>query len=297
MSSFTADMLDDARRGGADLGVRAAIVTEFIHAIQADDGGFRGRDGRTDLYYTLFGLQCARALDIPLDWERVAAFLGRTDDRIDDLTHAASLARCWALLPRDAMTDERQAALLSRIAAFRAQDGGYALLATMHAGSVYGSFLAFLAYQDFDQHVPHPERVLACIRTLCTGDGGYANVPDTPLGTTPVTAAALVLTHALGGVVDATTIAWLIARHETGGGFTATPGAPVPDLLSTATALSALIRVGAPLSALRESCRRFVLSLFDDRGGFHGTRYDDMIDCEYTFYGLLALGCLARVGA
>jgi hypothetical protein len=34
-------------------------------------------------------------------------------------------------------------------------------------------------------------------------------------------------------------------------------------------------------------------SLWDATGGFHGNWTDDMLDCEYTYYGLLALGHLS----
>ena len=67
----------------------------------------------------------------------------------------------------------------------------------------------------------------------------------------------------------------------------------MPDLLSTATALHALAAVGAPLDDLREPCLDFLDSLWDHRGGFHGSWADDALDCEYVFYGLLALGHLS----
>jgi hypothetical protein len=40
----------------------------------------------------------------------------------------------------------------------------------------------------------------------------------------------------------------------------------------------------------------FVDSLWTNRGGFFGSWLDDTLDCEYTYYGLLALGHLTIAG-
>jgi len=67
----------------------------------------------------------------------------------------------------------------------------------------------------------------------------------------------------------------------------------MPDLLSTATALHALVALGTALETLAEPCLDFVDSLWTNRGGFHGHWADDELDVEYAFYGLLALGHLS----
>jgi hypothetical protein len=77
------------------------------------------------------------------------------------------------------------------------------------------------------------------------------------------------------------------------GGFKAIPFAPMPDLLSTAVCLHALSGAGHDLERLREPCLDFVDSLWSAEGGFHGNWTDHTLDCEYTYYGLLALGHLA----
>jgi prenyltransferase beta subunit len=78
------------------------------------------------------------------------------------------------------------------------------------------------------------------------------------------------------------------------GGFLAMPRAPIPDLLSTATALHALACLEEPLpQSAREACLDFLDSLWTAEGGFHGHWADDHLDVEYTFYGLLALGHLS----
>ena len=71
----------------------------------------------------------------------------------------------------------------------------------------------------------------------------------------------------------------------------------MPDLLSTATTLHALAALEVRLTEEQtERCLDFVDSLWNADGGFHGNWTDDYLDCEYTFYGLLALGHLSLNG-
>ena len=89
------------------------------------------------------------------------------------------------------------------------------------------------------------------------------------------------------------TVDWLLARHDPQtGGFFAAQDAPLPDLLSTATALFTLSLMNIPIDNLRSQSTEFVQLLWDDTGGFCGSPADTVPDCEYTFYALLALGCL-----
>jgi hypothetical protein len=90
---------------------------------------------------------------------------------------------------------------------------------------------------------------------------------------------------------------WLLDRCYAGGGFFASRATPVPDLLSTATALHALTALQVPIAGVREPCLDFVDSLWTNRGGFYGTWADDAADCEYTYYALLALGHLSLASA
>ena len=67
----------------------------------------------------------------------------------------------------------------------------------------------------------------------------------------------------------------------------------MPDLLSTATALHALAALEEPLGPTKDRCLDFVDSLWTNEGGFYGHWGDTMVDGEYTYYGLLALGHLS----
>jgi hypothetical protein len=88
---------------------------------------------------------------------------------------------------------------------------------------------------------------------------------------------------------------WLIQRCSRQSGFAAAPLVPVPDLLSTATALHALSQFNSLPPEITDRCLDFVIGLWDESGGFVGHALDRTPDCEYTFYALLALGNLAPV--
>ena len=55
--SLRLEMLQVARVAPAVLGDATELVRNFLASQQNPDGGFRDRDGESDLYYTVFGLR------------------------------------------------------------------------------------------------------------------------------------------------------------------------------------------------------------------------------------------------
>jgi hypothetical protein len=210
-----------------------------------------------------------------------------------DFVHLACLARAMANLPRDSMDEPIRLSILDRIESHRTPDGGYGATPAAKDGTLYGCFLAWGAYQDLGADMPDPQGLVACIESLRADDGGYANQRDLPMGLTPSTAAAATLLRQLGQPLAPELGEWLLARCRPEGGFFATPMAPIPDLLSTATALHALAGMQVDFAKVKEPCLDFIDTLWSGRGGFFGTWEDDVLDCEYTYYGLLALGHLS----
>jgi geranylgeranyl transferase type-2 subunit beta len=285
-------MLQVARLAPKELGESRDLVAAFLRGSLNPDGGFQDRAGASDLYYTVFGLDALIALQAPLPVAETSAYLDRFGDGAGlDFVHLACLARAWAALRRQsdpAFVDR----LLGRIEACRHEGGGYATTAATH-GSAYGAFLAMGAYQDLGRAVPEPERLVASLRRLRAADGSYANHPGLNSGATTATAAAVLVLRHLDDTLERTAGLWLLDRCHARGGFFASSATPVPDLLSTATALHALAALHVPIAGLRDPCLDFVDSLWTNRGGFFGTWADDTVDCEYTFYALLALGHLS----
>ncbi len=318
--SLRLDMLRAAARARRRRPDAAQRIARFLQSRAMPDGGFTGRGAASDLYYTVFGMQGLVALGEALPSaavepdaepaikpaiEPAAEAAGHArhatlhylrefgDGASLDFVHLACLARCWALLADDKPAPDVRTTVLKRLEAFRSPDGGYHPTPGAGRGTAYAAFLALGAYQDFETPLPEPAGLVRCVQSLRTDGGGYANTPGMPQGSSPATAAAVVVLNELGETVGQDVIGWLAAQMHTDGGWSAMPAVPLADLLSTATAIHALAVAGASLDKARSPCLPFVESLWSDEGGFRGHGFDDHLDCEYTFYGLLALGHLA----
>jgi len=291
--SFRLKMLQVARVAPKVLGEASGLVVGFLRSKQDACGGFVDRDGKPDLYYSVFGMEGLMALREAVDEVRMVAWLKTFGDGAGlDFVHVCCLARCWSSLGLRGLTEEVKAGIMARVEGYRSGDGGYHQSMGREAGSSYGCLIGWSAYEDLGERCPEQERLLDCLMSLRTEDGGWSNERGLPIGVTPAAAAAVSLCQHLGIPVEAKVRDWILAQCLPEGGFKALPGIPIPDLLSTAVALHALSALEADLGPLREACLDFVDSLWSAEGGFHGNWTDDELDCEYTFYGLLALGHL-----
>jgi len=293
--SLRLQMLQVARLGVQALGESAPLVRAFFERQLSPEGAGRDRDGRADLYYTIFALAGLEATGSGIPRDTVATYLetfGPGDNL--DFVHLGALARCWAAIGPDRLPQGRVDQILKRIEAYRSNDGGYDSDQDSAYGNAYGCFVALGAYQDLGRELPKQLRLVQSLKFLETPDGAWANAPGLNAGSTNATAAAVTLLHQLNMPVNAAVADWLQAQLHPQGGFLAMPQTPIPDLLSTATALHALACLERPLpKAAQERCLDFLDTLWSAEGGFHGHWADDHLDAEYTFYGLLALGHLS----
>ena len=298
--SLRLEMLQVARLAPKMLGDSADLVRAFFARQFSEAGAGRDREGRPDLYYTIFALAGLQALTSDLStlnsqlstsspWLRTFG-----DGATLDFVHLGALARCWAAVGLEKVPAGLAASVLARIETFRARDGGYDGDPGAEHGNAYGCFVALGAYQDLRGELPGPLRMVQCLKFLETPDGAWANARGLRIGSTNATAAAVTLLHQLGMPIHPGVGDWLLAQAHPDGGFRAMPAAPLPDLLSTATTLHALACLETPVpEPIRERCLDFIDTLWSAEGGFHGHWADDHLDAEYTFYGLLALGHLS----
>jgi len=278
------EMISTASRAVDVLGESVNCVGDFVSSQINPDGGFRGRDGKSDLYYTSFGIDCLCSLDCEIPKDIILSYLKNccTADALD-LVHFASLVRSLENIESKSSPKILQGRISDSLKRFAKQ----------RPRSAYDFFFTVALYQDLGFDIPEPEAIAEMILSLESADRGFVNDLNVYAGSVPATAAALVVLHYLGKDAPARTIDWLFDRVSSSGGFTAVPNAPVADLLSTATAVFALKTIGVPLDSITESTLDFVDMLWDTRGGFHGNIYDQALDCEYTFYGLLAIGAVS----
>ena len=293
--SLRLQLLQVARLAPRLLGESTDLVRGFYRRQFTDNGPACDRAGKPDLYYTIFAIAGAQALDVEVPSDRIRAWLASHGDGEGlDFVHLGALARCWAAVGDGRVPGTVATGLLQRIESYRKPDGGYEGDPSVTHGTAYGAFVALGAYQDLGRTPPQALSLVRSLKHLEPPDGAWSNAPGLPCGAMNATAGAVTLIRHLGFPVNPDVGRWIVRQEHPGGGFLAVPGAPLPDLLSTATALHALACLEHRVpSDIHGRCMDFIDTLWTADGGFHGHWADDHLDAEYTFYGLLALGHLS----
>ena len=265
----------------------AALLTDevrmaMLRALWPAGARGRGDDGRWDLYYGFFALECLEAL-------RESSVTGHARELVDqvrapeaaDVVHTCCFARILWRLRDEGRYDAEQRRVLGRLRRARRL-----------SSRVYDAFLLGLALQERGHRLVQARRLQRLLRPYRRADGSMAGETTAVQGSTPVTA-AVVTSLAAAGVDDPAALDWLWAQSDVGGGFRAWPGAPQPDLLSTGVALTALHVGGRRLRPAVAATVDFVERCVSGDGlmrampGVPGPG-----DSEYTYYGLMALGSL-----
>lgn len=306
MIQLTVELLQGLGRLPEDVRARHSA---YLCAAQNSDGGFSGREGGSDLYYTGFGLRGLAVLDSlsPEICGRAAGFLK------DSLNRQASVVDFFSLLyaallvqggggpdvfaDSPAGWDGRVAGLLET---FRAPDGGYAKVAGGLSGSTYHTFLVGLCYQLLGRPLPRMDDALRFVMARRREDGGFVEIaPMRRSGTNPTAAAIGVLQMldssdqaALSADTSEAVAHFLSEMPSMEGGFRANGRAPLADLLSTFTGLWTLHQLRAINRVDTAAALEYVRMLELPGGGFRGGLWDQQTDVEYTFYGLGCLGLL-----
>jgi geranylgeranyl transferase type-2 subunit beta len=282
----------------------------YLRASQNPDGGFSGRAGGSDLYYTGFALRGLAVLDAlkPDIAERAAGFLRGSLTQQTSVIDFFSLLYSWVLVQLGGGADvlagsppdwpDRVAEMLE---SFRTADGGYAKTIGGASGSTYHTFLVALCYQLLGRPLPRLADVVRFVAGRRREDGGYVEIAPMRRGGTNPTAAAVGLlqmaAEEMPGVLEEIregVISFLADMTSPEGGLRANGRAPLADLLSTFTAAWTLEQLGGLDRLDAQQVRRYAESQQKPEGGFHGGLWDEGHDVEYTFYGLGVLALLAE---
>ncbi len=275
---------------------------QYLLAAQREDGGFAGREGGSDLYYTGFALRSLAVLGelYGETAQQAAKYLRSRLRGQETIVDFLSLIYGGKLLQATAGVDifhdadpNWQAAVAAALHKLRRSDGGFAKGTEGNASSTYHTFLVLLCLELIEQPLPAPERVVAFLRSQQAEEGGFLEIRAQKRAGTNPTAAAIASLRLLGALDEETrldTIDFLLDLQTDEGGLRANTRIPIADLLSTFTGLLTLQDLGGAEQADTKPMARFVKSLEIETGGFHGAQWDPSHDVEYTFYGL---GCLA----
>lgn len=303
LTKLTNRLLDGVEKIPADIRERNSA---YLLEAQNPDGGFSGREGGSDLYYTGFALRSLAVLQAlnPELCGRTAEFLRQKMTGSAGVVDFFSLVVSCYLVPlgggpdvlADAPTDwrERVAATLET---FRTPDGGYGKAPKVPHGSTYTSFLVALCLQLLDRPIPEPNKLAAFVKSRRRDDGGYVEISAMKRSGTNPTAAGVGLLQILGELDDdasrgtADFLVGLTSPYE--GGLRANDRIPAADLLSTFTGGWTLDQLNAADRLDWSSVRSYAEECERPIGGFRGGLWDEQTDVEYTFYGLGALALSA----
>lgn len=277
----------------------------YVAIAQQPDGGWRGREGNSDLYYTGFALRTL-AITGRLRGElaeRAANYLRGKLAGHETIVDFLSLIYAATLLDLSAGIDLFAAAptnwrdnIAATLEKLRRDDGGYAKGMEGTASSTYHSFLVLLCLQAIERPIPQPEKLVAFLMSQRAEEGGFREIRAAKrAGTNPTAAAigALRMLNAVDANLREETLDFLANMQTDEGGLRANTRIPIADVLSTFTGLVTLLDLGELDAIDLAAARKFVVGLQLPAGGFAAATWDPAGDVEYTFYGLGSWGLLS----
>ena len=284
---------------------RIARHREFLIRQQTESGGFCGREGDADLYYSGFairGLAVSGGLDDECR-DRVASYLGSINPLtlgvIDLLSWLYSALVVQAAGGPDLLQDTPAGfadTIAATIEALRTSDGGYAKSCEGSMGSTYHSFMVALTYELLGRKMPRRNAMVQFLYNRQRDDGGFVEIsPMKRSGTNPTAAAVALLVQldAMEDDIAEDVIGFLTDVVSAEGGFQANTRIPFADGLSTFTGLLTAHDLGRRDLISPDRILHWVsTSLELPTGGFRGASWDQQADVEYSFYGLGILGLL-----
>jgi len=253
--------------------IQAEIKAQILKSI-SKEGAFSDRGGKSDIYYSMFGLFVAEALSINEIIPSLKVYVKRV---VNEESLSGIHLYCGAILYTklhgfDDVTERLRKKVKAEVKVEVEAKG------RMSSGYTFFIGLLTLYYlQDYRSILKLKKRI-----------SSISNEKDIPCS---FAAADAVINAILGKPVKESEIK-LRSFYRQNGGFVAVQKAPVTDMLSTAVALYALQFINSDLKDIKPDCLTFVDGLYLN-GGFRATELDFDIDIEYTFYGLLALGALS----
>jgi geranylgeranyl transferase type-2 subunit beta len=270
----------------------------FIRARQSEDGGFAGRQGASDPYYTDFALRVTSLLAPGSDvGVKAATYLPTVAAPPDDVVAAFSLLNCRRMLDECGCSVEIDVESTMRaVDMHRLEAGGWSR-AGSDAVSAYCTFIGALCHQLTGTPVPEAAAAADAVAALQTTDGGFREQSSDSASQINATAAAIAFLRMTGRVTAEQQLRareYLLRMQAGDGGMLAHEAVPHGDLLSTFTGMLTLTTLGSVAGLDVQAAARFLRWVALPEGGFVGYIGDTEPDVEYTYYGL---GCLALLSA
>ena len=278
------------------------LQRDFVLQKQQPDGGFGGRQGESDVYYSDFAVRVLDLLEPRCPaLEAVSRSLAALPDEPRSITECFNRLNLRRLLVRQGFTADVKAWTLQDVLDRGVlAGGGWGDLATGRL-SAYDTFLALLCRGMLESPDVADETAAAAhaLQQLACADGGYAQTLGMHRGQTCATAAVAAVLMMAEKPVPEVAVRFLAAMQAQDGGLRAHADAACGDLLSAFTGFLTLLQLGVPQAVDLRALGRFLRTTARHGGGFGATVEDYAADVEYTYYGtalVSVLRSLAGVG-
>ncbi len=244
-------------------------LTAFVKANQHSGGGFTDRAGNPDLYYSLFGVLLASAMDMTGTLETHKQFIKQkliqNKNPVDDFV---------VMLIQDLLfgNEYNRPSFYKILKLAFGKNRGTSFF--------YRLFLFLLVTDAF-----YSRKVTGIFAQL--GLIFYTLPAESPCSVF----AAYTVAREKANMKTQKEKQKLFSFYEEAKGFKAFSEASEADMLSTAVALFALKTTDADLRMVAPGCLNFIQQNYDNGAFLSGTG-DKGRDLEYTFYALMALGTL-----
>ncbi|HNX55539.1 MAG TPA: prenyltransferase/squalene oxidase repeat-containing protein [Prolixibacteraceae bacterium] len=280
-------------------------VFQFLKSQQNADGGFKDRGGRSDLYYSLFGMLLLRAIESEVRSQKSEVEKAKSGGAFPELVGGNSPLGTWNLELETKLKYfvERQSssqvpgfieqcclALLQKELRINRISRTKTLLKLTRSFwkerySINLSYRSFVLFLTLDAVLPFRELLQRFSGKMLSRVEVNEHSPCSEI-------AAKVFLLKMLGKDGSDEQQLLVPFASESGGFRAFQHLKQSDMLSTAVALFALQFAGYDLRLLKPASLDFIQQNYLN-GAFLSGDGDQTTDLEYTFYGLLALGTLA----
>jgi hypothetical protein len=262
-------------------------IGKYIASRMTRHNLFMNKSGEEDIYYTAFGWMLSYLFGIKIHGKQALRHLQNLIIDSSDLIQYAAYIRSEMLL--DLLNGNYGRRLFkSVVPSTKAETTGFASFPHNDCRSPYSTFIRLSLLEDMNCKIRDKKEMtgsLAAYRVSATG--GYSNIAGNRTAAVNATSAALSVIGQLEGYALNDDVDYLYRSQDDSGGFSASENTPLPDMLSTATALFVLNCYGI---TPRIGPVPFIEAHWLELGSFAPTLFEETSDIEYTFYGLLALG-------
>jgi len=299
----------------------------FVISRQQPEGGFTGRSGAADIYYTDFAV---RSLTMLGNWRHQPA-LHAAQRYLQRLASGpGNVIECFNRLNlRRMLGGPKRGGYMDVLRRHLLRHGGFTAYPGSGQFSVYQTFLGLLCMVMLGKRTWLPRGLrqglasvlglrffpdLGAAHAICglqCQDGGFSEISGQNAGQTNATAAAVGILEATGTLTKRQTQMagdFLVARQCPDGGLAAHADLKCGDLLSTFTGLITLGTLSGGNAARAAAMKisaferlnlgnlgRFVRDCASPDGGFRASAGDAEADVEYTYYGVATAGLLRSV--